>query len=96
VRALAEAFNRMSDEIHAKTVALEASRQRAQKALQDYLEVLGFVAHELKSPVNGALTQLNLIEGGYVGKARKASTGPWRPCAVPSTTGARSRRASPT
>lgn len=68
VRALAEAFNRMSDEIQAQTAALEASRQRAQKALEDYLEVLGFVAHELKSPINGALTQLNLIDGGYVGK----------------------------
>ena len=69
VRVLAETFNRMSEEIDAKTAALEASRQQAQKALQDYLEVLGFVAHELKSPINGALTQLNLIEGGYVGKA---------------------------
>ena len=76
VRALAEAFNRMSDEIHAKTAALEASRQQAQKALQDYLEVLGFVAHELKSPINGALTQLNLIEGGYVGKAPEGFSQP--------------------
>ena len=76
VRELADAFNRMSDEIHAKTAALEASRQHAQKALEDYLEVLGFVAHELKSPINGALTQLNLIEGGYVGKAPEGFTRP--------------------
>ena len=47
VRALAVAFDRMSDEIHAKTGALEASRARAEKALSDYLEVLGFVALEL-------------------------------------------------
>jgi signal transduction histidine kinase len=72
VRALAEAFNRMSDEIHAQTAALEASRQRAHKTLQDYLEVLGFVAHELKNPINGALTQLNLIDEGYVGKPPEA------------------------
>jgi signal transduction histidine kinase len=76
VQVLAETFNRMSEEIEAKTAALEASRQQAQKALQDYLEVLGFVAHELKSPINGALTQLNLIDGGYVGKAPEGFTRP--------------------
>ncbi len=32
------------------------------------MEVLGFVAHELKSPVAGALTQLATIEGGYAGE----------------------------
>lgn len=69
VRTLAEAFDRMSAEIEAQTAAREAARQRAEKALQDYLEVLGFVAHELKSPVSGALTQLDLIDGGFVGQA---------------------------
>jgi signal transduction histidine kinase len=69
VRALAVAFDRMSDEIHAKTRALEASRARAEKALADYLEVLGFVAHELKSPIGGALSQLELIGSGLVGQA---------------------------
>lgn len=69
VRVLALAFNRMSDEIHAKADALEASRQRAERALRDYLEVLGFVAHELNSPINGALTQLELIDSGLVGQA---------------------------
>ena len=62
VRALAVSFNHMSGEIHAQTAALESSRQRAEKALADYLEILGFVAHELKSPIAGALTQLSLIE----------------------------------
>lgn len=68
VRTLALAFDRMSGEIQAQTAAREAARQRAEKALQDYLEVLGFVAHELKSPVNGAITQLELIDGGFVGQ----------------------------
>jgi signal transduction histidine kinase len=68
VRALAVSFNHMSGEIHAQTAALDASRQRAEKALADYLEILGFVSHELKSPIAGALTQLALIEGGDVGK----------------------------
>lgn len=69
IRALAASFNHMSGEIHAQTAALEASRKRAEKALADYLEILGFVSHELKSPVAGALTQLALIEDGSYGKA---------------------------
>ena len=69
IRALAVSFNHMSGEIHAQTAALEASRQRAERALADYLEILGFVAHELKSPIAGALTQLSLIEDGDLGKA---------------------------
>jgi two-component system NtrC family sensor kinase len=68
VRLLSETFNQMADQIHAKTAALEASNLRAKKALDDYMEVLGFVAHELKSPVAGALTQLATIEGGYAGE----------------------------
>jgi signal transduction histidine kinase len=69
VRALAVSFNHMSGEIHAQTAALEESRKRAEKALADYIEILAFVSHELKSPVAGALTQLALIEDGCYGKA---------------------------
>jgi signal transduction histidine kinase len=76
VSVLAATFNRMSDEIHTKTDALEASRERAQRALEDYLEVLGFVSHELKSPVGSALTQLDVIEGGYVGEVPAGFAGP--------------------
>lgn len=68
VMLLAETFNHMADEVSAKTLDLEASNRQAKEALNDYMEVLGFVAHELKSPVSGALTQLRTIEGGYAGE----------------------------
>ena len=68
VRLLAETFNQMADQVSAKTVDLEASNRQVKEALDDYMEVLGFVAHELKSPVAGALTQLKTIEGGYAGE----------------------------
>jgi len=68
IRVLAQSFNAMTVVITSRDAALEASRKKAQQALNDYLEVLGFVAHELKSPIAGALTQLMVIEGGYVGK----------------------------
>jgi len=76
VRLLSETFNQMADQIHAKTAALEASNLKAKKALDDYMEVLGFVAHELKSPVAGALTQLATIEGGYAGEVPQTLRSP--------------------
>ena len=68
IRILGETFNRMADQIQSRTAELEASRVAAQKALDDYLEVLGFVAHELKSPLAGASMQLELIADGYAGE----------------------------
>jgi two-component system NtrC family sensor kinase len=68
VRLLADTFNQMAEQVTDKTVALEASNRQVIKALDDYMEVLGFVAHELKSPVAGALSQLALIDGGYTGE----------------------------
>jgi signal transduction histidine kinase len=68
IRTLAMAFNHMAEEVSAKTIALEESNRQVQKALDDYMEVLGFVAHELKSPVAGVLTQLDMIDGGFVGE----------------------------
>jgi two-component system, NtrC family, sensor kinase len=64
---LTAAFNSMVDRVIQRTEELEASRQTAQSNLDDYLEILAFVAHELKSPLAGAQGRLNLIEEGYVG-----------------------------
>jgi len=72
IRLLGETFNCMADQIRARTTELELSRAAAQKALDDYLEVLGFVAHELKSPLAGAQMQLRLIADGYAGEVPAA------------------------
>jgi len=68
IRVLSETFNSMSHSVTTKAEALEASRKQAQEALDDYMEVLAFVAHELKSPISGALSQMMLIEAGYAGE----------------------------
>jgi len=68
IRILGETFNRMADQIQSRTAELEASRIAAQQALDAYLEVLSFVAHELKSPLAGASMQLELIADGYAGE----------------------------
>jgi two-component system, NtrC family, sensor kinase len=68
IQVLGEAFNRMAGQILTRSAELEASREKTQKALNDYLEVLGFVAHELKSPLAGASAQLMMIEEGFAGE----------------------------
>lgn len=68
IKALSNTFNRMADRVTAHAAELEASRNKAQKALDDYLEVLAFVAHELKSPISSALSQIYFVESGYAGE----------------------------
>jgi two-component system NtrC family sensor kinase len=75
-RVLGETFNRMANRIQAHAAALEAGRETTQKALDDYMEVLGFVAHELKSPLAGAKMQLQLFDGGYLGEIPEAMKRP--------------------
>lgn len=74
IQVLARTFNLMADQIQGYTAALKESRDKAQKALADYMEVLGFVAHELKSPISGALTQVMFIEDGYAGQIPEKMT----------------------
>lgn len=68
IKALSNNFNSMAERVTAHAEKLEDSRKKAQKALDDYLEVLAFVSHELKSPISGALTQVYFIESGYAGE----------------------------
>ncbi len=74
LHVLGAAFADMSQQIAARTTELEASRAKAQQALHDYMEVLSFVAHELKSPLAGAKMQLQVITEGLVGEVPEA----WR------------------
>ncbi len=76
IQVLSEAFNQMAEQILTRTTELEVSREKAHKALDDYLEVLGFVAHELKSPLAGARTQLMMIDGGFAGEVSEAMKRP--------------------
>jgi two-component system, NtrC family, sensor kinase len=76
IQILGETFNQMSNQILVRTTELEVSRKKAQKALDDYLEVLGFVAHELKSPLAGARMQLMMINEGYAGEVSESMKPP--------------------
>ncbi len=76
IQVLGETFNRMAGQIVARATELEASREKARKALDDYLEVLGFVAHELKSPLAGARAQLMMITEGYAGEVSESMNRP--------------------
>jgi two-component system NtrC family sensor kinase len=76
IQVLGEAFNHMAKQILTRTTELEVSRETAHKALDDYLEVLGFVAHELKSPLAGARAQLMMIDEGYAGEVSESMKPP--------------------
>jgi len=42
--------------------------EQLSRARQDYLELLGFVSHELKSPLASMISNANLLLEGYVGR----------------------------
>ena len=76
IQVLGETFNQMANQIQTRTTELEISRKKAQTALDEYLEVLGFVAHELKSPLAGARAQLMMIDEGYAGEVSESMKRP--------------------
>jgi len=68
IRSLTDGFNMMIERVLARTEELETSRGEARQTLSDYLEVLAFVAHEIRHPVAGARSKLTLIRKGYLGE----------------------------
>ena len=75
VSALSASFNRMAEtldgqrrEIVSRQQALEAVSGELKKTNKNYIEMLGFVAHELKNPLASAMMSLYTVKDGYLGE----------------------------
>ena len=76
IEDLSAAFQRMQSaiaerdrELHARNAELAETNSRLERANRNYMETLGFVTHELKSPLAAMQSTMDLILGGYVGDA---------------------------
>lgn len=74
VGGLAKSYNRMVDrlekheqEIRKKQNELEVTNQKLETTNRNYLEMLGFVSHELKNPLASAMMSLHTVKDGYLG-----------------------------
>lgn len=72
---LADAFERMQTaiqnrdrELRDKNDALAVSNERLAQINRNYMEMLGFVTHELKSPLAAMQMTIGTILGGYLGE----------------------------
>jgi two-component system NtrC family sensor kinase len=74
VRDLSRAFNQMGEAIEAQQRALEevnarlnAQNQQLERLNRNYMEMLGFVSHELKGPLSSSVMSANALRQEIVG-----------------------------
>ena len=65
---LTKAFNQMADSLKAREEELQVSNQELKALNQDYLDMLGFVSHELKNTVGVCLTNAYSLRDGILGE----------------------------
>lgn len=75
VGELAESFDRMAEqlekqraEIEADHAQVEAMNEELRQTNKNYMELLGFVSHELKNPLASAILSLYTVKDGYLGE----------------------------
>lgn len=61
-------------ELEACSEALQSRIDELEAANHSYLDLLGFVAHELKSPLASAVMSLYMVKDGYLGPISPAQT----------------------
>ena len=76
---LAESYNRMADqldkheqEIREKQSELSSVNSELRATNRNYMEMLGFVSHELKNPLASAIMSLYTVKDGYLGEISEA------------------------
>ena len=74
VAALAASFNRMGDqlerqrrEIQDKQQTLETTNEELRTINRNYMDMLGFVSHELRNPLSSSIMRLSTLTEGYLG-----------------------------
>jgi two-component system, NtrC family, sensor kinase len=74
VGELSTSFNRMGDqlerqrnEIQDKQQALETTNEELRTTNRNYMDMLGFVSHELRNPLSSSIMRLSTLTDGYLG-----------------------------
>jgi signal transduction histidine kinase len=71
---LASSFNTMAERLETQRCEIEQNQRRLKKLNEElrttnrnYMEMLGFVSHELKNPLSSAMMSLHTVKDGYLG-----------------------------
>jgi len=68
IAALAEAFREMQEEIARRDSNLREQNDQLVRANRNYMEMLGFVTHELKSPLASMQTMIGILSESQAGR----------------------------
>lgn len=71
---MAERLQRKRQEIERRQIELEEVSSELRVINRNYMEMLGFVAHELKNPLSSAMMGLYTVKDGYLGELNPAQT----------------------
>jgi two-component system NtrC family sensor kinase len=76
---LSASFNQMAEQLEQQHQEIEHSRRELEelnselkRTNRNYMEMLGFVSHELKSPLTSAIMSLYTVKDGYLGQVSPA------------------------
>jgi len=69
---LSASFNGMAEQLEGQRQKLEELNSEVRSTNQNYMEMLGFVAHELKNPLASAIMSLYTVKDGYLGEISPA------------------------
>jgi signal transduction histidine kinase len=69
---MAEQLERQRQEIERRQTDLENISEELKRVNRNYMEMLGFVAHELKNPLASAIMSLHTVKDGYLGETNSA------------------------
>jgi two-component system NtrC family sensor kinase len=79
IASLSKSFNHMAErlekqrrEIATRQSELEALSSELRATNKNYMEMLGFVSHELKNPLTSAIMSLYTVKDGYLGEINPA------------------------
>jgi two-component system NtrC family sensor kinase len=76
---LASSFNTMAERLEAQRREIEQNQRRLKKlndelrtTNRNYMEMLGFVSHEMRNPLSSAMMSLHTVKDGYLGELTEA------------------------
>ena len=67
LNSLAESFNEMSQRLHLRETSLKINQEKLEAMNKSYLDLLGFVAHELKGLLASAVMNAYSLRDGFLG-----------------------------
>ncbi|MFP4056474.1 MAG: cache domain-containing protein [Candidatus Brocadiia bacterium] len=65
---MADAIHQRDEELRRRNLELQASNEKLSQLNRNYMDMLGFVTHELKNPLNSVIFSAAALRDGYMGE----------------------------